>query len=75
MLESIIFFFVFIPIYILFVYIIRNPKKMATLKLKWRYECKVQPSKYYIKYIKISAIIGIMALTLVLLSYFTNRSK
>ncbi len=72
MLEFIIPLIVFISFYILLIFTIINPEEMARLGTKWRYKGNVQPSKGYIRYTRMSAIISIMALTLILISCFIN---
>ncbi len=72
MLEFIAFFVIFIPIYIILILTIKNPEKMAMIGTKWRYKGRVEPSKGYIRYTKISAIISIIGVTLIFIFCLVN---
>lgn len=56
-----------IPIYALLVYAIKYPREAAKMGKRWMYNGDVEPSEDYIKYNRLSSIIGVIVITLVLL--------
>lgn len=59
-----------IPFYALFLYSMKYPEQAAKMGKRWVYNGDVEPSEDYIKYIKVSSIIGVVFITSVLIIVF-----